>query len=91
MISFINDSDGTFSPYHILGDKEVKDMTVEEILVSLNDEKPLHYIETLDADSARMGEEMVKFGQIQDKSNRRISKYFCNIKYFRNTIVIIFL
>ena len=50
--------------------------TVEEALLMIGDEKPIHFIEKLDADSARMGEEMIKYGELLDGSNKRISKYF---------------
>ncbi|NOQ74323.1 MAG: hypothetical protein GQ574_20100 [Crocinitomix sp.] len=50
--------------------------TVSEALVQIGAEKPNHYIEKMDADSARMGEEIVKFGNLLDESNKRISKYF---------------
>lgn len=50
--------------------------TVEELLLSVGDNKPIHYIAKLDADSARMGEEIVKFGNLLDGSNKRVSKYF---------------
>lgn len=75
-LSFVNDLKNNEHTFHLFGDKEVKEMTVEEILVSLKDEKPLHFIEKADPDSVRMGEELVKFGQLKDGSNRRVSKYF---------------
>ena len=50
--------------------------TVQEALILLGDEKPIHYIEKMDMDSVRMGEEMVKYGSLLDGSNSRISKYF---------------
>lgn len=50
--------------------------TVSEALIQFGEEKPIHHIEKLDADSARMGEEIVKFGNLLDGSNKRVSKYF---------------
>lgn len=50
--------------------------TVEEALIALGDPKPFHFIEMANADSARMGEEMVKYGRLLDGSNKRISKFF---------------
>lgn len=50
--------------------------SLEEALLYLGDEKPIHYIQKADPDSVRMGEELVKYGQLEDNSNRRISKYF---------------
>ncbi len=55
---------------------ELTDMSVESALILIGDEKPLHYIEQADLDSARMGEELVYFGKLNDGSNREISKYF---------------
>ena len=51
-------------------------MSVEDALMKIGDEKPLHYIPQLDVDSARMGEEIVKYGKLMDGSNKRVSKYF---------------
>jgi len=50
--------------------------TLEEALLILGDEKPIHYIATADPDSVRMGMEMVYYGQLLDESNDPISKYF---------------
>ncbi|MCG8577793.1 MAG: c-type cytochrome [Flavobacteriales bacterium] len=77
--AFTPSGQGKMSAY--FPDKEVdqatlKEMYVEDALLDLGDEKPIHFIEKLDADSARMGEEMVKYGRLLDKSNKRISKYF---------------
>lgn len=67
---------GEYQPSKILDNDELMVMTVEEALMQLKDKKPLHYIAKADLDSARMGEEMVKFGRLKDNSNRRVSKYF---------------
>jgi mono/diheme cytochrome c family protein len=50
--------------------------TVSEALIQFGEEKPNHHIEKFDADSARMGEEIVKYGNLLDGSNKRVSKYF---------------
>lgn len=50
--------------------------SVEDVLIMIGDERPAHFISTVDKDSARMGEEMVKYGALLDGSNERISKYF---------------
>jgi hypothetical protein len=52
------------------------ELGVEEILIKLGEKPPIHYIPVLDKDSARMGEEMVRFGKLNDGSNKRISKFF---------------
>lgn len=52
------------------------EMGVEEVLLKLGEAPPIHYIPVLDKDSARMGEEMIKYGKLLDGSNKRISKYF---------------
>lgn len=54
----------------------IADLPVEDVLINLGEQPPLHYIAKLDKDSARMGEEMVKYGELLDGSNKRISKYF---------------
>jgi len=50
--------------------------SVEDALLYLGEKPPIHYIPKLDMDSARMGEEMVRYGKLSDGSNKRISKYF---------------
>ncbi len=52
------------------------DASVEDYIIELGEEKPLHYIKNLNQDSARMGYEMVYFGQLKNKENKRISKFF---------------
>lgn len=52
------------------------DLGVEEVLIKLGEKPPIHYIPVLNQDSARMGEEMVRYGKLLDGSNKRISKYF---------------
>lgn len=52
------------------------EMGVEEVLIKLGEVPPIHYIPVLNKDSARMGEEMIRYGKLQDGSNKRISKYF---------------
>jgi mono/diheme cytochrome c family protein len=50
--------------------------TVSEALLMIGADKPNHYIKKVNADSARMGEEIVRYGNLLDGSNKRISKYF---------------
>ena len=57
-------------------DKEIQDYSVSDVLDLLDEPKPIHYLSSIDADSAKMGEELVKFGKLSDGSNSRISKYF---------------
>ncbi len=54
----------------------IEEQSVQDVLVHLGDDKPLHYIPKIDKDSMKMGYEMVYFGQLKDKSNKRISKFF---------------
>ena len=75
-LSLERNAKGTFSPYNIRDDIDPEKLSVEDVLVMLDDEKPLHFLEKIDPDSARMGEELVKYGRLKDKSNKRISKYF---------------
>ncbi|MCH2233765.1 MAG: cytochrome c [Crocinitomicaceae bacterium] len=56
--------------------KNNSEKSLEEALLELGDDKAIHYLGAFDPDSAKMGEEMVKFGRIQDGSNKRISKFF---------------
>lgn len=50
--------------------------SVQDILLQIGDQKPLHYIDKLNLDSARMGEEIIKYGKLMDGSTKRVSKYF---------------
>lgn len=62
---------------HFQGEqKSLIPKTVEATLQLLDAEKPNHFINVFDVDSARMGEEMVRYGSLLDNSNKRISKYF---------------
>jgi len=65
-----------YSKYSKEDQVNIADLSVEEILIQLGDQKPIHYISKVNLDSARMGEEMIKYGRLSDKSNKRISKYF---------------
>ncbi len=56
--------------------KEVEDFTVSDVLDVLQEPRPIHYLPFVHTDSAKMGEELVKFGKLSDGSNSRISKYF---------------
>ena len=80
LLAFIPNKKGEISPYVDETTKDKMsaflDMSVEDALVQLGDEKPRHYIAKADPDSARMGKEMVFDGRLADKSNKRISKYF---------------
>lgn len=70
---------GTFSPYFAPAASEkvnLAELRVSDVLIQLGEKPPLHYIPVLDSDSARMGEEMVRYGKLTDGSNKRISKYF---------------
>jgi mono/diheme cytochrome c family protein len=55
---------------------DIENLPVQEVLIELGDEKPIHYLPQTDKDSVRMGYEMVYYGQLKDKSNKRISKFF---------------
>lgn len=59
-----------------LTQEDLMQLSVEEALIQLGDEKPRHYIAHADPDSVRMGEELVKLGELRDGSVKRISKYF---------------
>ncbi len=78
LYAFIRSDQGRTVPFVAQNDKnkELLEMSVEDALIRMGDEKPIHYIQQLNRDSARMGEEMVKYGRLLDKSNRRISKFF---------------
>lgn len=60
----------------VLSVDKIKKLSVQEVLIELGDQKPIHYLPQANVDSVRMGYEMVYFGQLKDKSNKRISKYF---------------
>ncbi len=55
---------------------EYSSAAVQDVLLKIGAEKPLHYIAETNVDSARMGEEIVKYGNLLDGSNKRVSKYF---------------
>ncbi len=80
LLAFIPQRKGEISPYldEVQTDRfsAFLEMSIEDALIQLGDEKPLHYISSADADSAKMGEDMVRYGRISDKSNARISKFF---------------
>jgi mono/diheme cytochrome c family protein len=50
--------------------------SLEDVLVKIGKEKSNHNIDNIDKDSVKMGYEMVVYGQLKDKSNKRISKFF---------------
>lgn len=66
----------SYQPSKLLFEGDLLAASVEDVLIELDDDLPLHYLSEVDKDSARMGEEMVRFGRLLDKSNKRISKYF---------------
>jgi len=55
---------------------DLNDLSVLDVLLELGETKPNHYLMKTNQDSVRMGYEMVHFGQLKDKSNSRISKFF---------------
>jgi len=55
---------------------DLKELSVLDVLLELGEKKPNHYLMKANQDSVRMGSEMVYFGQLKDKSNSRISKFF---------------
>ena len=55
---------------------DFQELSVQDVLIQLGAEKPLHYLETTNKDSVTMGYEIVHFGQLKDKSNKRVSKFF---------------
>ncbi|MGV6861267.1 MAG: c-type cytochrome [Putridiphycobacter sp.] len=59
-----------------MNDQALADLSVQEVLIELGDDKPIHYLSVPNSDSVQMGYEMVHFGQLKDKSNKRISKFF---------------
>jgi len=71
-------SNGTLSTYSNsrLFEDKLADVSVSYALDMMNEERPIHYIMNVSDDSARMGEELVKFGKLKDGSTSRISKYF---------------
>lgn len=78
LFAFSSKNSGEISAYQssMNSESRILKMSVEEALIELGDEKPQHYISKVDLDSARMGEEIVKYGRLKDKSNKRISKFF---------------
>ncbi|WP_070138526.1 c-type cytochrome [Crocinitomix algicola] len=72
--SFIKE-EGRIGSYQVSNNVRLP-QTVEDALLLSGSEYPNHYIEKLDLDSARMGEEMIRYGALLDGSNTRISKYF---------------
>ncbi|MEZ4921980.1 MAG: c-type cytochrome [Crocinitomicaceae bacterium] len=79
LFAFQSAKPGRIEPYkqeRLELDPDVSKWSVEDVLIQLGDQKPQHYIEKLDADSVRMGEELVYYGRLKDHSNKRVSKYF---------------
>lgn len=79
LFAFQQAKPGQIEPYKadkLQLDPDISKWSVEDVLIELGDPKPQHYIEKIDLDSAKMGEELVYFGRLLDHSNSRISKYF---------------
>ena len=74
LLSIDVDNKGRFSALDNTND--LKELSVLDALLELDDVKPHHYLIKADQDSVRMGYEMVHFGQLKDKSNTEISKFF---------------
>lgn len=55
---------------------ELNELSVLDVILELGEVKPNHYIVKTNQDSVKMGYEMVHFGQLKDKSNSKISKFF---------------
>jgi cytochrome c len=70
----VNNNSSTISS--ILSVDKIENLSVQEVLIELGDEKPIHYLPQTNSDSVRMGYEMVYYGQLKNKSNKRISKFF---------------
>ncbi len=68
-------SDESITTYFV-SENKLKNLSVQEVLIELNDEKPIHYLHQINQDSVQMGYELVHYGQLKDKSNKRISKFF---------------
>ena len=78
LFAFNSGSKGSFDSYSdskILEDK-IANISVSYALDILREDRPIHYLMNVDEDSARIGEELVRFGKLEDGSNTRISKYF---------------
>jgi mono/diheme cytochrome c family protein len=66
----------TYSNNSFFQNDDILSLSVEEALIKLDDDKPIQYIPAVDLDSARMGEELIKYGRLKNNSNSRLSKYF---------------
>ena len=75
-LAFQKNSVPSYSKYSDDSKIHPMEMSVEEALIEIGEEPPLHYIPVADQDSARMGKELVYYGKLLDGSNKRISKYF---------------
>ena len=78
LFAFVRGNEAVVSPFQNASDNqnEILAMSVEDALIRLGDVRPIHYIEKVDLDSVQMGEELVKYGRLKDKSNARVSKFF---------------
>jgi cytochrome c len=74
LLSIDLDNESRFSSLNTTND--LNELSVLDALLELGDAKPNHYLMNANQDSVRMGYEMVNFGQLIDKSNSEISKFF---------------
>lgn len=56
----------------------VKELSVSEVLIMFGDDKPVHYLESFNADKSKIGKDLILYGKtkIDGKYSKRISKYF---------------
>jgi len=73
LISLNLKTTGSFSE---VNESDFLALSLEDVLVQVGKQKSNHYLEKTDPDSVQMGFEMVTYGQLKDKSNKRISKFF---------------
>lgn len=73
LVSLNSNEIGEFSK---MNDSDFLELSLDDVLIKLGKEKAIHYVDKIDKDSAQMGYEMVYYGQLKDKSNKRISKFF---------------
>lgn len=66
----------TTNSIHTEYKKLVADWSVEDVLLKLGEDKPLHYIASLNKDSVQMGYELITTGKISTGKNKLQSKYF---------------
>lgn len=74
LLSTERKTENRFSPMNTTND--LKELSVLDAILELGEKKPEHYLVKASQDSVKMGYEMVHFGQLKNKSNSRISKFF---------------